>query len=237
MPVFGRREAWPAVAILGIGLLTLGMALKAAQESMPLQPTWVMGLLAGLYAVLACTAAGFTWRAPVLLAAMAAAHALLALLMGWGYAAVDGTPRDAYAALTEGLWNYVPGTALQFGFACVLGIVLEAHLEREPAGAADDDDEEAPWAPMEFPDFALCTDLQSAVDAAVGVPAVSGALLLVGETVGGGIWQRDPASARGRVEALVGRTGTGLNSFTLDHVNLLTRSENGRLAAVIDLLP
>ena len=34
-----RRLAWPAMAIMGVGILTLATTLKAAQADMPMQPT------------------------------------------------------------------------------------------------------------------------------------------------------------------------------------------------------
>ena len=134
-----RRQSWPALAIMAVGILTLALVLRHAQSDLPVQPTWIMGVLAGLYAVLAVLAEGFTWRSVVLLAALLAAHAFMALLMGWGYSAIEKEPRDIVAAIQHGLWDYLPGTALQFGFACVLGIVLHGQLE--PVEVCDDCDD------------------------------------------------------------------------------------------------
>lgn len=228
----GRKEAWPAVGILFIGTLTLGITLKAAQQDMPLYPTWIMGVLAGLYLVLAVTAGGLTWRMPVVLVGMLAAHALTALLMGWGYAAVEGQGRDAYQALVHGLWNYIPGTALQFGFACILGIALQGQLER--AGEQEDHEEEEPTGLLlPVPDLTNVESAQTAVNALTFIPQVPGALLAGAGVFGGGIWQRDPAAALGRVQALLSLTGAGLNSLPLSEATLLTRMQHGQVAALL----
>lgn len=236
MAMFGRREAWPAVAILGIGILTLAITLRSAQDAMPVEPQWLLAVLGGLYVVLAFAAGQFTWRAPALLASMLLAHLVMALLMGWGYAAVEGHPRTGLQALVEGLWRYLPGTALQFGFACIMGIILDAHL----LGAAEEESEapaEAlpPGVPA-LPDLSAAADTATALAAAAACPGVAAVLLCrspEGATLGAGVWERDPAAALGRVRALLVATGSGLNSFALGSVNLVTRSENGHVAALL----
>lgn len=228
--MFGRREAWPAAIILGIGILTLGITLKSAQENMPIEPTWIMGILVALYASLAVGAALLTARALAVFAAMLLTHAVMALLMGWGYAAVEGTGLGGYAALVHGLWDYLPGTALQFGFACVAGMIVAAQLEpdeeceaEEPCGAADE----------HLPRLAELDDPQAAVEALCAVPGISGAMLADGVAYGGGVWGSDPGAALGRVRAVASRTGAGLNSFPLDQVNLLVRTEGTWIAAIM----
>jgi hypothetical protein len=232
MAMLGRKEAWPAVAILFIGTLSLGITLKAAQQDMPLDPVWIMGALAGLYVVLAAIAGGLTWRFPVVLVAMLASHAVTALLMGFGYAAVEGRALDAYQALIHGLWNYIPGTALQFGFACILGITLQGQLE--PVEEQDECEEEPEEAlSLQVVDLTAAQDAQSAVNALTVVPQVAGALLAEAGVYAGGIWERDPAAALARVQALLSRTGAGLNSFPLSQANLLTRTQHGVVAALL----
>jgi hypothetical protein len=232
MAMSGRREAWPAVAILFIGVLTLGITLKAAQQDMPLEPLWIMGVLVGLYVVLAGLAGGLTWRFPVVLSAMLAAHAVMALLLGWGYAAVEGRALDAYQALVHGLWNYIPGTALQFAFACIVGITLQGQLEpREELEGCEEAPEEALF--VQTVDLSTAQDAQSAVNALTAVPQVPGALLAGADVFGGGIWERDPAGALARVQALLSLTGAGLNSFPLSQANLLTRTQSGQVAALL----
>jgi hypothetical protein len=232
MEMFGRREAWPAAVLLGIGVLTLGTVLKAAQENMPLEPLWLMGALIGLYVVLAFTAGRLTWRTPVVLASMLIGHAVMALLMGWGYAAVEGVGRAASAALVHGLWDYMPGTALQFGFACVLGIIVDAALETiVPAVQAEEDDEG--FSIEDVPDLSILSDAQTAVTALSAIPGVGAALLAGATAHGGGVWESDPLAAASRVRALLSRTGAGLNAFPLGQVNLLARNENGHAAAIL----
>jgi len=230
--MFGRREAWPAAVLLGIGLLTLGTVLKAAQENMPLQPLWLMGALVGLYLVLAVAAGQFTWRAPIVFASMLLGHVVMALLMGWGYAAVEGAGRSAYEALVHGLWNYMPGTALQFGFACVLGIIVDAQLEPVELAAETEGHEEA-FSVEDVPDLSTTDDTQTALTALTAIPGVAGALLSGADAFGAGVWEGDPAAALTRVQALTALTGSGLNSFPLGQVNLLTRSANGNAAAIL----
>lgn len=230
--MFGRREAWPATVLLGIGLLTLGLVLKSAQENMPLEPLWLMGVLVGLYVVLAAIAGGATWRLPVVLGAMLAGHALFALLAGWGYAAVEGRGLGVYDALVHGLWDYLPGTALQFGFACVVGIVTAARLElSDPSCVEEVCAGEGLFA--EVPDLSPAEHPQAAVNALMLIEGVRAALLSGVGDFGAGAWERDPQAAQSRVLALLLRTGNGLNTFGLGAVNLLTRSENGRLAALM----
>jgi hypothetical protein len=232
--ILERRQSWPALAIMCVGLLTLSITLKAAQQDMPVQPQWLLGALAGLYVVLAGLAEGLTWRAAVLLGAMLAAHALMALLMGWGYAAVEGEPRALAAALQHGTWDYLPGTALQFGFACLTGIVLDVWLEpleEEEGEEAEEVEAEAEAAPG--PDLSAAADMAAGLELAVGVPGVAGALYAAGESLAAGVWARDPQAALQRVQAVVTRSGAGLNSLPLEAVSLLTRSEEGRVAALL----
>lgn len=230
-----RRLAWPALAIMGVGILTLATTLKAAQADMPMQPQWIMGALVGLYLVLALLAEGFRWRSPVLLAAMLAAHAFTALLMGWGYSAVEGHPRAFVPALQHGLWDYLPGTALQFGFACLVGIVLDMWLEPRPDVSAEDaaGDEAALPALEPLPDLGGAADLPAALQAAVSLRGIAGALAAATEPLAAGVWAGDPAAAWRRVRAIVARGGAGLHSVPLGEVSLLVRSEEGRVAALL----
>ncbi|MBU0608944.1 MAG: hypothetical protein KKI08_13750 [Armatimonadetes bacterium] len=226
------RQIWPALAIMGVGILALAVTLKAAQADMPMQPTWIMGALAGLYLVLALLAEGFHWRSLVLLAAMALTHAFTALLMGWGYAAVEGNPRALIPALQHGLWDYLPGTALQFGFACLVGIALDVRLEPE----VEDAEEEAgePEAePVLGPELSGAADLPAALAAAVACSGVAGALVAADTAQAAGVWAGDPQAAWGRVRAMVARGGTGLHSLPLGDVSLLIRSEDGHTAAIL----
>ena len=227
--MFGRREAWPAALILGIGILTLGTTLKAAQQNMPLEPLWLMGVLVALYGALAVGAALFTLRTLAVFCAMLLSHAVMALLMGWGYAAVEGTGLGGYQALVHGLWDYMPGTALQFGFACVVGMITAAQLEplEEPT-------EEEPAALDEgFPRLAEIADPQAAVEALCTAPGIAGALLADGVVHGGGVWAPDPQGALARVQAIASRTGAGLNSLPVGQVNLLVRTEGTWTAALL----
>lgn len=228
--ILGRREVWPALAILGVALLTLAVTLKSAGQDMPLQPLWVMAGLFGLYIALAAVATGWSWRLPVTVLAMIAAQAILALLMGYGYSALEGQGRAMYDALLHGLWDYVPGTALQFAFACFVGIALAAQLGREPSPAvATVEDEET----GELPDL---TELepQAALSKLTAVPGVAGALLADGaQLAASGVWEDDPGAALERVQALAKLLGAGLNSCPLAQVNLLLRNADGRLAALL----
>jgi hypothetical protein len=230
-----RRLAWPAMAIMGVGILTLATTLKAAQADMPMQPQWIMGALVGLYLVLALLAEGFHWRSPALLAAMLAAHAFTALLMGWGYSAVEGQARAFVPALQHGLWDYLPGTALQFGFACLVGIVLDMWLEPR-AGAPEDgaSADEAVLPVLEaLPELAGAADLPAALEAAVSVCGIAGALVAADEPMSAGVWAGDPRAASQRVRAIAARGGAGLYSVPLGDVSLLVRSEDGRVAALL----
>jgi hypothetical protein len=228
-----RRQAWPALAIMGIGILTLALTLKSAQHDMPVQPQWIMAAVAALYAGLALVAEGFRWQSPVVFVAMLAAHAFMALLCGWGYSALEGTPRELVPAFQHGLWDYLPGTALQFGFSCLLGIVLDVSLEPRSEPAVCEPETVAVVATTPLPDLAAVTDPQAALDAVLGVKGVAGALLAGPDARGSGAWARDPQAAAQRVQALVARGGSGLHSIPVGGVSLLTRAENGRLVALL----
>jgi len=233
--ILERRQTWPAVAIMGVGILSLAITLKAAQADMPIPAPWVMGALAGLYVVLALLAEGFRWQSLLVLAAMLAAHAFMALLMGWGYAAVEGHPRTFVPALQHGLWEYLPGTALQFGFACLMGIVLDAWLEPVPLTEGEACEPEAapraaPAALLDLPDAA---GLAAMLEAAVSLPGVAAALAAAETVQSAGVWARDPEAAWQRVRALITAGGTGLHSVPLQDASLLTRSEEGRAAALL----
>jgi len=228
-----RRQSWPALAIMCVGILTLAITLKAAQQDMPVQPSWVLGILAALYAVLAVLAEGFVWRSFVLLGAMLAAHAFMALLMGWGYAAVEGTPRAFLPALEHGLWDYMPGTALQFGFACLLGIVLDVWLEPRQQEALPEAAPEPEPAGQPAPDLSGAADMAAGLELAASVPGVAGALYAASEAQAAGVWARDPLAARQRVQAVVARSGAGLNTLALEAVSLVTHAEDGQVAALL----
>jgi len=213
------RQIWPALAIMGVGILALAVTLKAAQADMPMQPTWIMGALAGLYLVLALLAEGFHWRSLVLLAAMALAHVFTALLMGWGYAAVEGNARAL-----------IP--ALQFGFACLVGIALDVRLE-PGVEDAEEEPEEPEAEPAPGPDLSGAADLPAVLAAAVACVGVAAALVAADTVQAAGVWAGDPQAAWRRVQAMVARGGTGLHSLPLGEVSLLIRSEDGRTAAVL----
>lgn len=226
-----RRQAWPALMIMGVAVLTLAVTLKAAQQDMPVQPVWVMGVLAGLYVVLGLLAEGFTWRTAVLVAAMPLTHLFMALMMGWGYAAVEGQPRGVVEALQHGLWDYLPGTALQFGFACMLGIVLDVWLEPVPE-REEPEAEEVP-ARRPVPEIAQADSLADALSRLVAVPGVAAALAGADDVQAAGVWERDPQAALQRVLGVTSRSGAGLNTLSLDAVSLLTRAEDGQVAALL----
>lgn len=230
MAIFGRREAWPAAIILAIGILTLGITLKAAQQNMPVEPTWVMAVLVALYATQAVAAGQGTARALAVFVVMLLSHAIMALLMGWGFAAVEGNGLSGYDALAHGLWDYLPGTALQFGFTCVVGLIVAAQLE-----PAEEWEEEEPSAFVdeELPHLAEIDGPQAAVAILCAVPGISGAILTDGVAHAGGVWEGDPQAALSRIRAVASRTGAGLNSFPLDRVNLLVRTEDTRTAALL----
>ena len=229
--MLGRRQAWPAVAIMGVAILALAVALKGGQADMLLEPPWLMGAVAGLYLLLALGLGGVSWRWPVLFLAMIAAHLFMALLMGWGYSAVEGESRTLYQAAGHGLWDYAPGTALQIGFAGVLGSVLAALLQPQAQWSAS-----VPGlgpAPPALPDLSGAADVQAAVDLACEAEGVAGALLSGEAVVGGGIWQRDPEGALARVRAVSSKAGSGLSSFHFDQAGLIVRSEEERTAALL----
>lgn len=226
-----RRQAWPALMIMGVAVITLAVTLKAAQQDMPVQPVWVMGVLAGLYVVLGLLAEGLTWRTAVLVAAMPVMHLFMALLMGWGYAAVEGQPRGLVGALQHGLWDYLPGTALQFGFACMLGIVIDVWLEPVPEHE-EAEAEEIP-APEPLPEVGQAGNLAEAVGRLMAAPGVAAALAAADDVQAAGVWERDPQGALQRVLAVTSRSGEGLNTLSLDAVSLLTRAEGGQVAALL----
>ena len=226
-----RRQAWPAVAIMGIAILSLAVSLKSGQTDMPLTRLWLMGVIAGLYLLLGLALGGLTWRAPLLLATMAAAHLFMALLMGWGYCAVEGRARIVYEALQHGLWDYLPGTALQIGFAGIFGAVLADLLQ--PGAALEEEPEEPQPALPPLPDLSAAPSQQSAVDLAGSTDGVAGALLARGVVVAAGAWQRDPEAALHRVKALSTKAGSGLSSFHFDRASLLVRSEGDGTVALL----
>lgn len=228
-----RRQAWPALAIMGVGVLTLAITLKAAQADMPVEPPWIMGALAGLYLVLAMLAEGCRCQSLVVLAAMLAAHAFMALLMGWGYAAVEGQPRGLVPALQHGLWDYLPGTALQFGFACLVGIVLDVGLESAQQAEEPEPEPKTVPPPTPGPDLSAAADLHAAVAAVAGFAGVAGALAAAETPLAAGVWARDPQAAWQRVQAMVKRSGAGLHALRLDRASLLIRSEEGHTAALL----
>jgi len=227
----GRRESWPALIILGVGLLTLSLVLKANQQDLPLQPTWLMAIPVVIYVFVQIIAQGPTALALLGVVVMILAHVFLALLMGLGYSAVEGQPRTVYEALQGGLWAYIPGTALQFAFACLTGFVVAASHENRPesVGATLDEDPQ----PVLLPNLQDAPTATVAVTSAAEVPGIGAAMLSSANTVAAGAWERDPQAALDRIQALGSRTGHGLNSISLDRVCLLVRSEPGRVAALL----
>jgi hypothetical protein len=230
--MLGRRESWPAMMILGIALVALAMGLKGSQGDVPVEPQWLMGAALALLLVVALVMAGVNWRWPVSYVIMVAAQAFLALLMGWGYSAVEGVSRDAYAAAQHGLWDYLPGTALQIGFAVALGAVAVAWFTRdtpEPLGQSLSEAEGAPG----LPDLAAAEGPPEAVIQACEVAEVGAALLAQDEVIfAAGAWQGDPEAALGRVMALSRVTGPGLNTYNLDGAVLLVRWEGAHVVAL-----
>lgn len=237
----GYRAAWPAVAISGTALLTLAIVLNALQAPLPVEPVWIVAVIGGVYLLLALGLCGLTWHWPVTFALMAAAHALAALLMGWGYAAVQGVSWGAVPAFTHGLWDSLPGTALQAAFALLTGPVIAAALKGAPhANVADDEDviyedeeEEEDTDAAVVPDFSSVTSRQEAVELACTTPGVAGAVIAAGETFGSGVWAADPHGAAQRARLLGDRCGSGLASVTAGEAILAVRCEQDRVVALL----
>lgn len=231
--MLGRRESWPAMMILGIALVALAMALKDVQGDIPVEPQWLMAADAGVLLLVSLVMAGLTWRWPAALAVMVASQAFLALLMGWGYSAVEGVSRDPYAAVQHGLWDYLPGTALQLGFAVALGAVLVAWLtDSSPRTPAESQADEAEGVAL--PDLAGADGPAAAVSRACEVREVGAALIAQEEAIfAAGAWQRDPAAALARAMSLSRLVGQGLNSYNLDGTVLVVRWEGTHVVALI----
>jgi hypothetical protein len=231
--MLGCRQSWPAITILGVSLVVLAIALKGGQPDMPLQPQWLMGAAAGLLVVLALAMGGLSWRWPATLAVMAAGQVLLALMMGWGFSAVEGRPRDAYAALVHGLWDYMPGLLLQVGFAGALGAVAAAWFTQdglEPGQALAPGDRDG----AALPDLGGAEGPQAAVEMACREAGVGAALIAQEETLfGAGAWQRDPRAALDRVLTVARLTGAGLNTFTCGEALLLVHWEGAHCVALL----
>lgn len=235
--IVAHRYAWPAIAIMGIGLLNLALILKAAQTDMPLQPPWIMGIVAGLYIVLALVAQGLSGRAILLLGAMIAVHGVFALLMGWGYSAVEGIPRAFLAAWQHGLWNYLPGTALQFGYACFVAIMLDLWLEAQsethaPSCAAPDVEEAEDI--LYFMDIAQAPDISAALGVAASIPGIAG-VLAANESLAmaTGVWAADPIGAWQRVQGLARHLGNGRASVPLGEALLLFHMQEKAVVAML----
>jgi hypothetical protein len=231
--MLGRRQSWPAIMVLGVSLVVLAIALKGGQGDMPVEPQWLMGAAAGLLVILALAMGGLSWRWPATLAVMAAGQLLLALMMGWGFSAGEGYPRDPYAALLHGLWDYLPGLVLQVGFAGALGAVAAAWFTRDRPEA-----DHAP-APGDLdvaalPDLGSADGPEAAVQMACQQPGVGAALIAQeGTALAAGAWQRDPRAAADRVLAVARLTGAGLNTFTCGEALLLVHWEGGHCVALL----
>jgi peptidoglycan/LPS O-acetylase OafA/YrhL len=229
-----RRQAWPALLLLAAGLLALTLALRSNQDSYPLQPVWLMGVCAGFYVLLGLVLGGFSRRWPVLVVAAGLGHLLLALLMGWGYAVVAGETRGLYDTLAYGLWDYVPGCIMQAVFAGSATIVLSAWLSAPPPEVAPSCESTETVAEPALPDLFAAPNLRSAVVWVCTVEGVAAALLASQEIiVGAGDWESSPAAAGGRVRAVSLCGGEGLNSLVLGEASLLTRCEEGIMAALL----
>lgn len=235
--IVAQRYAWPAIAIMGIGLLNLALILKAAQANMPLQPPWIMAVIVCLYVSLALIAQGFSMRAFLLLGAMIAAHSVFALLMGWGYSAVEGVPRAWLAAWQHGLWNYLPGTALQFGFACFVAIMLDLWLDAQSVthtpSCATLDAEDSDDIAYDL-DIAQAPDLSAALGLAASIPGIAG-VLAANESLAlaSGIWAADPIGAWKRVHGLAQHFGNGLDSLPLGEALLLFHMQDKAVVAML----
>jgi hypothetical protein len=227
-----RRQAWPAVLLMGFGMLTLALALKSSQGDVLLEPHWLMAIPALLYVGLGLALGGLTWRWPVLTALMASLQVLAALLLGWGYSAMEGAAREPYDALVHGLWEYAPGTALQVGWACFAGAVLAAWLQPAPVTGEEEvaPVAEAPALPS-FPQSASPTVLCERAAAVPGVAAV--VIATEGSVAGGGVWERDPLAALQRLRVLRRKCGEGLQTVPLGETVLVWRCEGPHLIALL----
>lgn len=232
--MLGERQSWPALLLLGVGLLTLALVLKSVQGDLPLDPPWLLAGAAGLYLLLGLLMGGATWRWPLATLVMAAGHAFLAVLMGCGYGAVEGQSRSLYDMAAHGLWDYMPGTVLQIGFAGVLGAVAVAWWTRESCTECYVVPPEAEPEVICLPELDPLAQPGDSLARVVAVPEVGAAL--VGESealVAAGAWERDPAAALARVRQLSRLTGSGLNTYDLGPARLLVRCEADRCAALL----
>lgn len=227
-----RRQAWPAVLLMGCGILTLALALKSGQGDVLLKPEWLMAIPAALYVGLGLALGGLSWRWPVLTVLMACLQVLAALLLGWGYSALEGAARGPYDALVHGLWEYVPGTVLQVGWACFAGAVLAAWLQPEPVTGETPGEPlaEVPALPS-FPREASPTVLCEKAAKVGGVAAV--VIATEGSVAGGGVWERNPLAALQRLRVLRRKCGEGLQTVPLGETVLVWRCEGDHLIALL----
>ena len=231
-----RRQAWPAVLLMGVGMLTLALILKSSQGDVLLQPHWLMAIPGVLYIGLGLALGGLSWRWPTITLSMGLLHLLSALLMGWGYSALEGAARRPCEALVHGLWEYAPGTALQAGWACFATVVLSGWLYPKPA-ESDSTDElvaELTAAPAALPSLPRHCSPSTLCQRAATVPEVAGVLITgEGSAAGGGIWEGDPLAALQRVRALRQQCGDGLQTIPLGETVLMWRCEGARLIALL----
>lgn len=232
--MLGRRQSWPSLLILGVGVITLALTLKGRPGAMPLEPSWLLAAAGGVYVVLGLLLGGATWRWPAVTLIMAATHALMALLMGYGYGAIEGQGRAPYEALAHGLWDYLPGTVLQVGFAGALGAVAVAWWTRTPCTECYVVPPETEPEVICLPDLDPLAPPAESLAQVVAVEGVGAALAAEGAAlVGAGAWARDPQAALARVRRLARLTGAGLNTYDLGPTRLVVRCEDDRCAAVL----
>lgn len=224
----GRRSALAATLLTALWVVLLAGILNSAtgMARVPVPPAVYVGL-ALAYLLVACISTGAQLRrTAVVFAIMLVTQALMSLFAGLMYIAMAGNGVGAAAAWLYAIADYLPGLLLQAVVVFLMGPVVAAWWGGPQA-------EQQRHRIAQLPAFSTAGSVQDALDTICRSPDIAGVLLCDGEqTLGGGIWYRDPAAACDRVRLLTGGTDKDADLFILGEAAIAVSVRKERTVAV-----
>ena len=224
----GRRSALAATLLTALWVVLLAGILNSAtgMARVPVPAAVYIGL-AVAYLLVACISTGVQLRrAAVVFGIMLITQGLMTLFAGLIYIAMAGNGVSVASAWVYALSDYLPGLLLQAVVVFLMGPVVAAWWGGPEA-------EEQRHRIAQLPAFSPASSVQDALETICRSPDIAGVLLCEGEqTLGGGIWRRDPDAACGRVRVLASATDKDADLFVLGDAAVAVSVRKDRLVAV-----
>jgi len=224
----GRRCALAATLLTALWVVLLAGILNSStgMARIPVPPAVHIGL-AVAYLLVACISTGAQLlRAAVVFAAMLITQGFMTLSAGLIYIAMAGNAISTGEAWLYALSDYLPGLLLQAVVVFLSGPVIASWWGGQEAEARR-------RRIAQLPAVRSIEGIQDALDTICASPDIAGVVIRSGEqTLGGGIWYRDPEAACDRIRILAKATDKATDLFVLGGAAVAVSVRKERLVAV-----